>query len=54
MKEQIITSKDDLEDQLTEVWDIGSGELLESLFHELRSKMKWLIEHEGEYDINPH
>jgi hypothetical protein len=34
MRDQIITSEDDLEDKLTEVRDVVSGDLLESVLYE--------------------
>jgi hypothetical protein len=34
MKNQIITSEDDLEDRLTEVWETASRDLLESVFYQ--------------------
>jgi hypothetical protein len=54
MKNEIITSDGDLEDELTEIWEIVSGDLLESLIDEWMSRSEWVIEHEGESDINSH
>jgi hypothetical protein len=40
MKDQTITSNDDPEDKLTEVWETVSGDLLESGFSEWTSRLK--------------
>jgi hypothetical protein len=32
MKDQIITSEDELEDKLTDVWEAIHGDLIESVF----------------------
>jgi hypothetical protein len=53
MKDQIITSEDDLEKKLTEVCEIVSGGLLESVFREWTSRLEWVIGHKKEYDIHP-
>jgi hypothetical protein len=34
MKDQLITNEDDLEDNLTEVWETVRGDLFESVFYE--------------------
>jgi hypothetical protein len=43
--------EDDLEDKMTNVWEIMSGDLRKSVFYEWVSRLVWVIEHEGEYDI---
>jgi hypothetical protein len=53
MKDQIIINEDDLEDNLTNVWEVVSRDLLESVFHERVSKPEWTIEHDDEYYLNP-
>jgi hypothetical protein len=47
-KDRIITSDDDLEDKLTGVWAIVSGELFEPMFHEWISRVDWVIERKRE------
>jgi hypothetical protein len=52
--DQIVRSKDDLEHILTEVWEVVSGHLFESVLSERMSRSEWVTEHEGEYYIYPH
>jgi hypothetical protein len=40
MKDQIITSEDDLEDTLIEVWEAVGGGVLESVFYKWISRLK--------------
>jgi hypothetical protein len=54
MKDQTITSRDDLEGALTEVWENVSRDVLQSLFHEWMARREWVMEHRGDYDTNPH
>jgi hypothetical protein len=54
MKDQITTGDDRLEDKLTVFWEMVGGDLFESVFHEWMSRLKWVAEHEREYDVNPH
>jgi hypothetical protein len=41
MKNQIITSEDDLEDKLTEVWEMVSGDPHELVFFEWMLTLDW-------------
>jgi hypothetical protein len=43
MEDQIITSEDDLQDKLTEVWETVNGDLLELVFYEWMSRAEWVI-----------
>jgi hypothetical protein len=54
MRDQIITSEDNLEDKLTEVWETFSEDIIESLFDEWMLRLERVIEPEGEYYIDPH
>jgi hypothetical protein len=54
MKDQIITSEDDLEDKLTELWETGSADLLETMFYDWMRRLEWVIEHEGGNYVNLH
>jgi hypothetical protein len=47
MKNQIITSEDDLENKLIKVWETVCGPLLESVFDEWMSRLIWVIEQGG-------
>jgi hypothetical protein len=52
MYDQRITSEDELENTLTEVWETVSGDILESVFHNSMCKLEWVTEHDGECSIN--
>jgi hypothetical protein len=54
MKDEITTSEDDLEGQLTEVSETVHGDLLQSVFSEWMSRLECVTERKGEYFTNPH
>jgi hypothetical protein len=47
LKDQIITSEDDLEGKLTEVWEIVSGDLFKLVFHGWVSRLECVMGQEG-------
>jgi hypothetical protein len=51
---QIITSEDDLEDELAGVWETVGGDLSESVFSEWMSRSEWVKEYKGEDYVNPY
>jgi hypothetical protein len=52
-KSQITKSEDNPEDELTGVWGIFRGNLLESKFCEWMPRFELMTEHEENYSINP-
>jgi NAD dependent epimerase/dehydratase family enzyme len=54
MKDQTITSDDDLEGALTDNWESVSRTILQLVFREWMARLGWVIEHHGKYYINPH
>jgi hypothetical protein len=54
MRDQIITSEDNLGDKLTEVWETFSEGIIESLSDEWMSRLERVREPEGEYYIDLH
>jgi hypothetical protein len=54
MRDQIITSEDNLEDKLTKVWETFREDIIESLFDEWMSRLESVIEPEREYYIDLH
>jgi hypothetical protein len=54
MKDQTIASEDDLEDNLTDIWETVSRDLFEFVFYEWMSRLEWVTKHERECYINPH
>jgi hypothetical protein len=54
MKNQMVTSEDDLKDKLTEAWATMSGDLIESVFYARMPRLEWVMEHGGESYINSH
>jgi hypothetical protein len=54
LKDQLIMDKSDLEDKLTDIWECVSRDVLQSIFFEWLERLEWVLEHEGDYYINPH
>jgi hypothetical protein len=54
MKDQTITSEDDPEGALTDVWENVSRDVLHSVFHEWMTRLEWVIKHHGDYYIDSH
>jgi hypothetical protein len=53
LKDQLVTDESHLEDKLTNIWEHVSRSVLESAFLEWMERLEWVIEHEGDYYINP-
>jgi hypothetical protein len=54
LKDQLITDESELEYKFTDIWEHVSRDALQSVFFEWMERLEWVIEHEGDYDINPH
>jgi hypothetical protein len=54
MKDQTITSEDDLEGALTDIWENVGRDVPQSVFHEWMARLEWVMEHHRDYYISPH